>query len=36
MREYVLSGSGAGDITVEEARLWIRTLATGAERQVTF
>jgi Tol biopolymer transport system component len=36
MREYVLAGSGAGDITVEEARLWIRTLATGAERQVTF
>jgi Tol biopolymer transport system component len=35
MRVYDLSGS-VQDVTVDESRLWIVTLATGAERQVTF
>ncbi|MDH4350659.1 MAG: hypothetical protein OEW56_05895, partial [Gemmatimonadota bacterium] len=34
MGTYELAGSPT--ISVEESRLWIRTVATGAERQITF
>jgi Tol biopolymer transport system component len=35
MRTYSIPGADP-PVSVDEARLWIRTLATGADRQVTF